>query len=449
MDDPIGRWLIEIFLLVLSAVVSAAQSALDHVNDAKLEESDAPNAEKLLKLTEDPNDTFLALRGLKLFLMLLAASLGTVFFLKDRSQGPLTALIVCFVFAILMMALCKLVPERLGKRRAEATALALFPLIRGARFLFSPLVMLQKGIARLVLSLFGVDMRQTEEEVTQEEIQDMLDIGEESGVIESDEHEMIKNVFDFGDLTAADCMTHRTHVKALWINDDKQTILDTIRESGLSRFPVYREDIDDVIGVLATRDYLLNLDSETPKPLRDLLRSPYFVPETVPTDVLLRNMQKVKTHLAIVVDEYGGVSGIVTMEDLLEEIVGNIYDEFDPASESEIQPLGENTWRVSGTAELENLAEEMHAELPQDEDYDTLGGLVFSRFNTIPEDGSTPEITLYCTEDGEKPEDEEQAQNTARIRIEVERIEDRRVAWAKVTYLPPEKKRQGDEENKK
>lgn len=260
----------------------------------------------------------------------------------------------------------------------------------------------------------------------------MVDMGEETGGIESDERDMIKNVFEFNDLTAADCMTHRTDVTAIWIQDDDETILRTIKESGLSRFPVYNEDIDDVIGILATRDYLLNARAKQPKPLKALLREPYFVPETVPTDVLLRNMQKEKTHLAIVVDEYGGTSGLITMEDLLEEIVGNIYDEFDPTAKADITPIGNHVWRVRGTTDLETLAEALDVTLPESEDFDTLGGLIFSRFSTIPQDGTTPCLKLYCTRDGEKPEEGDAPQ----IEIQVEAIEDRRVEWAKVTVVP-------------
>ena len=199
--------------------------------------------------------------------------------------------------------------------------------------------------------------------------------------------------------------------------------------------------------MLATRDYLLNAKEPQPRPLRELLREPYFVPETVPSDVLLRNMQRAKVHLAIVVDEYGGMSGIITMEDLLEEIVGNIYDEFDPTAETNIEKLGENTWRVSGTTDLETLGEELHVTLPQSEDYDTLSGLVFSRFALIPEDGSTPEITIYCTEDGEKPA-EDADEPVDQLRIQVEKIEDRRVEWAKVTLLPARTEADRDEPKK-
>ena len=197
------------------------------------------------------------------------------------------------------------------------------------------------------------------------------------------------------------------------------TILDTIRQSGLSRFPVYQEDVDDIVGVLSTREYLLNFREAQPLPLKELLRPAYFVPETVPADVLFRDMQGKKTHMALVVDEYGGTSGLVTLEDLLEELVGNIYDEFDPQEEQDIIRLEDNKWRVSGSADLEEMAEAIGFQLPEEEerDYDTLGGLIFSQLSVIPEDGSRPVVEALG------------------LRIKVEELCDRRVEWALVEKL--------------
>ena len=164
----------------------------------------------------------------------------------------------------------------------------------------------------------------------------LVDIGSEKGAIEEEERNMIENIFEFNNMTAADVMVHRIDVVSLHVNDTPEDILSTIRETGLSRFPVYDADIDDIVGILNTRDFLLNCASDSQKPVRELLRSAYLVPQTVPADTLFSNMQKQKIHLAVVVDEYGGMSGIVTMEDLLEEIVGNIYDEFDPNEDNTI-----------------------------------------------------------------------------------------------------------------
>ena len=174
-----------------------------------------------------------------------------------------------------------------------------------------------------------------------------------------------------------------------------------------------------MIGILNTRDFLLNAQSSHPKTVRELLRSAYLVPETVPADTLFSNMQKQKIHLAVVVDEYGGMSGIVTMEDLLEEIVGNIYDEFDPSEENEIEQIGENLWRVDGSVDLDTLSDALHVELPLEEEYDTLGGMVFSTFSSIPEDGSTPVVEING------------------LKIQVEKICDHRVESALVSKLEP------------
>ena len=218
-------------------------------------------------------------------------------------------------------------------------------------------------------------------------------------------------------------MVHRTDMVMISLQDTQEEIVQTIRESGLSRFPVYREKADDVVGVLATREYLLNTRLDEPKPLEALLRPAYFVPETVRADVLFRDMQSRKIHMALVVDEYGGTSGLVTMEDLLEEIVGNIYDEFDQPDEQEIIRLEDNLWRVAGSAQLEELAQEMELELPEDEenprDYDTVGGLVFAQLDVIPEDGSTPVVEALG------------------LRVRVEELADRRVEWALVEKLEP------------
>ena len=261
-----------------------------------------------------------------------------------------------------------------------------------------------------------------EDAVSEDNIMAMVEEGEEAGSIQANEKELIENVFEFDTLTARDLMVHRTDMATLALDDDEQTILDTIRETGLSRFPVYEEDADDIVGILSTRAYLLNFHLPEPKPIRELLRPAYFVPETVPADVLFRDMQAKKFHMALVVDEYGGTSGLVTLEDLLEELVGNIYDEFDPQEEQDIIRLDDGRWRVSGSANLEELFEAMGRELPEDDerDYDTLGGLVFAQLSVIPEDGSRPVVEALG------------------LRIRVEELFERRVEWALVEELRKE-----------
>ena len=286
--------------------------------------------------------------------------------------------------------------------------------------IFNPFLLFAKGLAALLLKPFGVPVTALGERVTKQEIRMMVDIGEEKGEIEADEKQMIENVFEFNNMTAEECMVHRKDVTAIDVEDDPAAILQTIQDSGLSRFPVYEEDVDNILGILTSRDYLLNDCYKRGKTLRELIRPAYFVPESLRADLLFSEMQKRKQHMAIVVDEYGGTSGIVTLEDLLEEIVGNIYDEFDPQADEDIIPLSDTRLRVSGSARLDALGEKLGMELDEDEDCDTLGGLVFSQLSEIPSDGERPVVACRG------------------LRIAVEQISDRRVEWAIVEKLPPE-----------
>ena len=285
----------------------------------------------------------------------------------------------------------------------------IWPILFAVSLLVNVLLLARKPLLRLL---------RREDEVSEDEIMAMVEEGEESGAIQSNEKELIENIFEFNNITAEDVMIHRTDMVTLALDEEEDVILDTIRQSGLSRFPVYQNDVDDIVGILSTREYLLNFHLPDPKPIRELLRTAYFVPESVPADVLFRDMQGKKTHMALVVDEYGGTSGLVTLEDLLEELVGNIYDEFDPQEEQDIIRLEDNKWRVSGSADLEELAEALDLDLSdEDLDYDTLGGLVFSQLSVIPDDGSRPIVEALG------------------LRIQVEELCDRRVEWALVEKL--------------
>lgn len=437
-SDPwAGPLLLQLVLILLSGWFAAAEAALLSLNDARLhheaEEGDQAAAE-LLKLSESPNRylstiqvciTLTGLMGGAFAAQRFAPKLAEAFIRLgvSMSEGALSALCVVLVTLILsffLLVLGNMVPRRIAMHRPEQTARATVGVLRVCAVILRPAVWLLTVSAGGILRLAGIDPDAESEEVTEEEIRMMVDMGGESGAIEETEKEMIENIFEFNNRTAEDVMTHRTNVTSLWVGADTDTILETIRESGLSRFPVYDEDMDDIIGTLNARSFLLNAAMGSPRTVREMLHEAYFVPETVQADQLFRNMQMKKVHMAIVLDEYGGMSGIVTMEDLLEEIVGNIYDEFDPQAEAEIVRLSDDTWRISGSAPLEDVAEALDIVLPLEEEYDTLGGLIFNQFTTIPQDGSTPEV------------------ETSGLRIQVERIEDHRVESALVTKLAPE-----------
>ena len=435
--DPWGPLLLQFVLILVNGWFAATEAAILSLNENKLrddaEEGDKVAA-KLLKLTEAPNKFLSTIQVCITLAGFLGAAFAAQAFTAPLSQWlvsvgvsldagllhTLCVVVVTLILSFFTLLLGEITPKRIAMHTPENTARISLRVITICSVIFSPMVWLLTMCSKGLLLLMGIDPDAEEEEVTEEDIRALVDMGEESGAIEEAEKEMIENIFEFNNLTAENVMTHRTDVTAIWVDEEWDVILQTIRETGLSRFPVYNEDMDDIIGTLNTRVFLLNMQTEHPRTLREMIREAYFVPSTVQADMLFRNMQMKKIHMAIVIDEYGGMAGIVTMEDLLEEIVGNIYDEFDPQAEAEITRVDEETWRISGQAALEDVADALSVELPLEEDYDTFGGLIFSQFTIIPEDGSQPEVDCHG------------------LHIVVEKIEDHRVEKALVTKLAEE-----------
>ena len=222
----------------------------------------------------------------------------------------------------------------------------------------------------------------------------MVDLGEETGVLDEDEKEWITNVFEFDDTPVRDIMVRAGEVIAVSIDATKEEILKLISEEGVSRLPVYGESLNDIVGILHAKDFLIKLQKGEPFNLKEMLHSAYFVPEQVTADVLFKDMQTRRLHFAVVINEFGEVSGIVTMEDLLEEIVGNIYDEYDDQEQPEIRKLSENKWKVSGNVDIEDLLEEIPLPVEPNDAYDTLGGLVLYLLGSVPKDGARFRLEL-------------------------------------------------------
>lgn len=431
-DPLLGSLLLQIILILINAFFASSELAVLSLNENKTRkqaEDGDKKAAMLLRMVEAPSSFLSTIQiGITLAGFLASAFAASNFAarlsallrgwgLTLLSPGALYSVCVVLITLILSyftLIFGELVPKRIAMKSPEKVAKFAGPVILGLATVMKPVVALLAASTNLVLRLAGIDPKAENEQVTEEEIRMMVDIGEEKGVIEGSEAELIENVFEFNNITAADVMVHRTDMTALCIRDSAEEILAVIRESGFSRFPVYDEDADDIVGVLSTREFLLNAQSASPLPLGKLLRAPYLVPETIRADVLLREMQKKKAHMAVVLDEYGGTSGLVTMEDLLEEIVGDIYDEFDEQEEQDIMPLEENLWRIQGGAPLDEINEALHVSLPEDDEFDTLGGLIYSRLTTIPEDGATPCVDAFG------------------LHIQVEKVEDRRVVSALV-----------------
>jgi putative hemolysin len=346
------------------------------------------------------------------------------------SQSALTTiavLLTTLILAFFTLVLGELAPKRIAMQKAYQVARFSSVVIAALAVVMKPVVWLLSASTNLVLRIFRLKTEAIQETVTEDEIRMLVDLGEERGTIDADEKEWIENVFDFNDVTVDDAMTRAVDVEAISLDASKEEILERIRETGLSRYPVYDEDMNDICGILNARDFLLALGEGRSCDVASLMRQPYCVPESIRADQLFKDMQQNKVHIAVVIDEYGGTSGIITIEDLLEQIVGNIYDEFDPAEPQEIEQLEDNLWRVSGSTRVEDLADALDLDMPEDADYDTVGGMVFSCLHTIPQDGDTLDVEVNG------------------LNIHVQHIEDRRVEYALIRKQSPAKNMPGVE----
>lgn len=429
-DDPlIWQLLLQVVLIGINAFFAMTEIAVISLNESRInrqaEDGDA-EAKRLQFLTENPARFLSTIQ----VAITLAGFLGSAFAANNFASRIVAAVqaagttmnlhtlqTLCVIGTTLVLSYFtlvfgELVPKRIAQKKPEKIAKKVAGVIRFCAALTKPVVWLLSKSTNGVLRMLGMDPKDETEDVSEDDIRMMVDIGEEKGAIGADEREMIDNIFEFNDSTAEDLMIHRTDTIILWVDEDPAELEKQIVESGHSRFPVYDEDMDDIIGVLYLRDYFVNLREKKPKPVREIIRPPYFVPDSVKADVLFKEMQSRQIHLAVVVDEYGGFNGIITMEDLLEEIVGNIYDEFDPV-ENDMEQLEDGVWRMRGSVGLDAISELFEIPLPEDE-FDTLGGMVFGVLGIIPEDGSTPEVDAYG------------------LHVWVEKIEDRRVEWARV-----------------
>jgi putative hemolysin len=437
---------------MINAFFACAEIAVVSLNEKKMEklaDEGDKKAARIVSMLKSPEKFLSTIQ----ICITLAGFLGSAF-AADNFAGRLTSwlyykvgftslgldtlntlavIAVTLILSYVTLVLGELVPKRIAMKKPEKVAKMVIGVISFSAKLARPVVWLLSVSTNGILRLLGIDPKAEDDEVTEEEIRLMVDAGEEDGNIEANEKELIENIFEFNNTTAADVMVHRTEMSAIDVEDSFEEILKIIDETGFSRFPVYEGDNDNIIGILATRKYLMNLCTDQKQTVRDMIYEPYFVPETVRADVLFRDMQAKKAHIAVVLDEYGGTSGLITLEDLLEQIVGNIYDETDEILEElEIEKLSDNLWRLQGTAQLTDVEQELEIDFTsEDDEYSTVTGLIFSRFTTIPADGETPELVID------------------RLHIRVEEISDHRVVSALVELLPEpdENDEHNDKEN--
>lgn len=396
----------QVVLIALNAVFASAEIAVLSLNETKLErmaEQGNGRAKRLVRLTKEPA-RFLATIQVAIT---LSGFLGSAF-AADNFSEPLVdwminmgvsipratldagaVIFITLVLSYFTLILGELVPKRIAMKKPEQIAMGISGLVSGISIMFKPIVSFLSVSTNLVLRLCGIDPEEEEEQVSEEEIRMMVDVGSEKGTIEHQEKEFIQNVFEFNDIMAESIATHRTDVSMLWMEDDMEVWAETIHNSRHTFYPVCDGSPDNVIGVLNAKDYFRIDDKSRNKVMNQAVYPAYFVLETTKADVLFRNMKANKSAIAIIIDEHGGMTGIVTMNDLVEELVGDLNDdtEDEKSREPYVEKVEEHTWMVHGNPELEVIEDALGMEIAS-EGFDTLSGLVFQKLGVIPEDGT-------------------------------------------------------------
>lgn len=449
MDDPgpatiIFQILILFVLILINAFFAMSEIAIISLNDTKIEkmaEEGHKKAKMIKKLTDNSSNFLSTIQiGVTLAGFLTSASAAQSFatMIADALSPKWTALPYNFILGLatvvitiavsyFSLVLGELVPKKIAMQKPERVSFAVVKTLLVFSKIVKPFVKILSLSTNGVVRLFGLDPNAGDEVVTEEEIRMMVDVGEEKGVIESEQKEMINNIFEFDDIDVADIMTHRTDMECIEVDEKLQEILPLAIESGHSRIPVYDDDPDNIVGVVYVKDLLPYVGTSLPKnkTLRDIMRKAMYIPETKHCGELFNEMTEKKVQMAIVIDEYGGTAGIVTLEDLLEAIVGNIQDEYDFEDE-EISKIDENTFTIDGITDIEEVEEQLDVKFPEG-DYDTLGGFIISLLGFLPEDGEMNTVEY------------------SNMVFTVLNVEDRRIGKVKVQLLPKE---ETDEEDK-
>ena len=417
-----------VILIFLNAYFAASEIAFISLNDAKIEKQakegnkKAKQIEKMLKMpskflaTIQIGITFAGFLSSAFASDAFAEKLAPVLydlmpFLNLATWETISIILITIILSFFTLVFGELVPKRLAMKHYEKIAFGTIGAIRTISIITSPFVKLLTAVTNGISKMFGVE-ENDEEMVTEEEIKMMIDQGEEKGTIEVEEKELINNVFEFNDITVSEIMTHRKDIFATDIKITKEDLLDELsdEEYRYSRIPVYDETIDDIKGILYVKDVLKNINKKTFK-VKNLIKDAYFVSQNRLINEVFKEMQKSQTQIAIIVDEYGGTAGLITMEDILEELVGDIYDEYDE-EETEFEKIDENTYMLSGSMTIYDVNKLLNSQIPEG-DYDTISGYLQEKLGRIPEDEETPII------------------ETERVTYKIEEYEDKRILKVK------------------
>ncbi|MCH5191008.1 MAG: HlyC/CorC family transporter [Oscillospiraceae bacterium] len=424
-------------LIFVNAFFAMSEIAVISLNDNKIDkmaEAGNKKAKQIKKLTESTSAFLSTIQiGVTLAGFLTSATAAQSFAVLLTDALAKTALVdvipvgivsgastvvITLIMSYFSLVLGELVPKKIAMQKSEKVSFAVAPVLLFTARVTRPAVKLLSLSTNGILRLIGIDPHADEETLTEEEIRMMVDVGGEQGVIEDVQKEMIDNIFEFDDMDVGDIMTHRTDMVCI---DAREGLSDAIKlsiDNGVSRIPVYEEDPDNIIGIIYVKDFLKYVGSPLPKSksIKDLMREAYYVPETKRCGEMFSEMTEKHIQMAVVVDEYGGTAGIVTLEDILEAIVGNIQDEYDQESD-EISIIDDKTFTIDGITDIEEV-EELTGKTFPDGDYDTLGGYIISVLGFLPQDGELNEVTFE------------------NIKFTVLNVEERRIGKVKVEILP-------------
>ena len=432
----LGLIVLQIVLIALNAIFACAELAVLSINETKLErmaDQGDKRAKRLFKLTREPakflatiqDDITLsgflgsafAADGFSEPLVVWILSLGVN--IPRSTLDSIAVVVITLILSYFTLVFGELVPKRVAMKKAEALGLSISGLVSGISTVFKPIVWFLSVSTNAILRLLGIDPNEADEQVNEEEILMMVDAGSEKGAIDEQEKEFIQNVFEFDDLTAEEIAVHRTEVTILWMEDSMEEWAKTIHDSRHTLYPVCDGSPDNIIGILNAKDYFRLDDKSRENVMRNAVKEPFFVPETIKADVLFRKMKKTRNIMAIVLDEYGGMVGIVSLNDLIEQLVGDLGEDTaeEAAAEPHVEQVNENTWAIIGNVELYDIEQALDVDIGMEE-VDTFTGLVFGELDMIPSDGEQ-DIDL----------------DFKGLHIHITRVEDHQIAYATVTKL--------------
>lgn len=411
MDTIPKQILLQLILIFLNAFFAATEIAVISLNQTRLQkeaESGDKKSARLLKMVEEPSG-FLSTIQIGIT---LAGFLGSAFAadnfsgylvnwiyndlgytgMSQETLNTISVIIITLILSYVTLILGELVPKRIAMQKPYEIARFTSGVVSAVATVMKPIIVFLSLSTNAVLRLLRMKTETEEDSVTEDEIKMMIELGGRKGVLDKEESNWIKNVFEFDDITVEEVMTKRADMTTIDINDDEEEVLAVIRASRCSRIPVYdrEKDEDDIVGILHSKEYLLATPQERQEGIAHLMKPAYFVSENMKASEMFKKMQLSSMHMAIVVDEYGSINGLVTMEDLLEEIVGSIYDETDiPDVEEDIVQIGENKWKLKGDCAIKKFESVADCEIETDKNhYVTMGGLVIETIDKIPEDDS-------------------------------------------------------------